>query len=160
MVFLARRTLDAETALDLTGETFALALERRRQFRGSTWQEEQGWLFAIARNQLREYWRRGEVERAALQRLGHEAPEATTEDLDWVERRADLPALRATVRTALAGLPQEQSYAVVARVVQARPYADLAGELNVSEQVVRARVSRGLRAMEESLGDLTLEQLT
>ena len=36
---------------------------------------------------------------------------------------------------------------MTARVVEARPYADVAGELNVSEQVVRARVSRGLRAM-------------
>lgn len=152
VVFFARRTLDAETALDLTGETFALALERRAQFRGASAQEEQGWLFAIARNLLSAFWRRGEVERAALVRLGCEGPEGTTSDLEWVERIADLPSLRATVRSALHELPSDQAYAVTARVVESRPYADLACELNVSEQVVRARVSRGLRAMAQTLG--------
>ena len=160
VVFFARRVLDAETALDLTGETFAIALEKRGQFRGSSRQEEQGWLFAIARNQLLLFWKRGDVERAALQRLSCEPPECTSADLEWVERRADLPLLRATVRTALDGLPQEQAYAVSARIVDARPYADLAGELNVSEQVVRARVSRGLRAMAKTLSDPAYEDLT
>ncbi len=152
VVFFARRTLDAETALDLTGETFALALERRAQFRGATAQEEQGWLFAIARNLLLAFWKRGQVERAAMARLGCEAPEGTTADIEWVERVADLPSLRATVRSALHELPRDQAYAVTARVVDARPYSDLALELDVSQQVVRARVSRGLRAMAQSLG--------
>jgi len=159
-VYFARRTLHAETALDLTGETFALALERRRQFRGDSAQEEQGWLFAIARNQLSLYWKRGEVEREALRRLGCEPPQSTDADLEWVERVADLPLLRSTVREALDRLPGDQAYAVAARVVDARPYADLAGELDVSEQVVRARVSRGLRAMADILSDPRLKDLT
>jgi DNA-directed RNA polymerase specialized sigma24 family protein len=159
-VYFARRTLDSEVALDLAGETFALALEKRAQFRGRTSQEEQGWLFAIAHNQLVGFWRGGAVERAALQRLGVDPPEGSSADLEWVERVADLPSLRATVRGALHELPRDQAYAVTARVVDARPYADLAVELNVSEQVVRARVSRGLRAMAETLSDPALEDLT
>jgi len=155
-VYFARRTLDAETALDLAGETFAIALERRAQFRGDTPEQEQGWLFAIAHSQLLRFWKRGEVERAALQRLGCDPPEATSVDIEWVEHVADLPSLRATVRTALDELPTDQAYAVTARVVESRAYSELAGELNVSEQVVRARVSRGLRAMAEALGDPTL----
>ncbi len=160
VVYFARRTLDPELALDLTGETFAIALEHRAQFRGSTPEEEQGWLFAIAHSELVSFWKSGRVERAALLRLGCEPPEGTTEDIDWVERMADLPSLRATVRTALGGLPSDQAYAVTARVVHERPYADLAGELNVSEQVVRARVSRGLRAMAERLGDPPIKDVT
>jgi RNA polymerase sigma-70 factor (ECF subfamily) len=159
VVFFARRTFDSDIALDLTGETFALALERRRQFRGTSPQEEQGWLFAIARSQLLLFWKRGEVERAAMQRLGCDPPDGSTADLEWVERAADLPLLRTTVRTALDELPRDQAYAVTARVVDARDYADLAGELNVSEQVVRARVSRGLRAMAQTLGDRAPEEL-
>jgi len=159
VVYFARRAYDPELALDLAGETFAVALERRAQFRGSTGQEEQGWLFAIARSQLQHYWRRGEVERAALERIGHDPPHATLADIEWVERVVDLPRLRSTVRSALECLPDDQAYAVVSRVVEERPYADLAGELNVSEQVVRARVSRGLRAMAETLGDPVHEHL-
>ena len=158
-MFFARRTFDPEISLDLTAETFALALERRGQFRGSTWQEEAGWLFAIARSQLQHHWRRGEVERAALARIGVDPPYATAADLEWVERRADLPRLRMTVRGALGALPDDLAVAVVGRVVEERPYADIAGELDVSEQVVRARVSRGLRAMAETLGDPVREHL-
>ena len=153
VVYFARRTLEAESALDLTGETFAVALERRAQFRGATRREEQGWLFAIARNQLARFWERGEVERNALTRLGCDPPGAGAAELEWVERVADLPSLRTSVRSALDGLPTDQAYAVTARVVEARDYAELAGELEVSEQVVRARVSRGLRAMARTLGD-------
>lgn len=159
VVYFARRTLDSEVALDLTGETFVIALEHRAQFRGSTTHEEQGWLFAIARSELVAFWKSGRVERSALRRLGYEPAESSTEDLEWVERVADLPSLRATVRAALGGLPRDQAYAVTARVVHERAYADLAGELDVSEQVVRARVSRGLRAMAETLGDPTLKDV-
>ena len=160
VVFFARRTLDPETALDLTAETFALALERRAQFRGNSSQEEQGWLFAIARNQLAFYWKRGEVERDALQRIGCDPPGCDNAELEWVERLADLPLLRSTVRTALGELPDDQAYAVTARVVDAREYSDVAGEIGVSEQVVRARVSRGLRTMAKLLRDPRLEDLT
>ena len=52
LIFMTRRVFDVELAFDLTSETFALALERSEQFRGSTAEEEQGWLFAIARNLL------------------------------------------------------------------------------------------------------------
>lgn len=160
IVFFARRTLDAETAVDLAAETFALALERRAQFRGDSAQEEQGWLFAIARSQLTLYWKRGEVEREALRRIGCDPPGAENAELEWVERVADLPLLRTTVRTALGELPDDQAYAVTARVVDARAYSDLAGEIGVSEQVVRARVSRGLRTMAKLLGEPRLEDLT
>lgn len=160
VVFFARRTMDAETALDLAAETFALALERRAQFRGNSSQEEQGWLFAIARNQLVLYWKRGEVERAALRRVGCDPPGTDAADLEWVERVADLPLLRSTVRAALGELPDDQAYAVTARVVDARQYSDLAGEIGVSEEVVRARVSRGLRTMARLLSDPSLEDVT
>ena len=42
LAFHARRVLDPEVAFDLMSETFAKALERRRQFRGSSAEEEQG----------------------------------------------------------------------------------------------------------------------
>jgi DNA-directed RNA polymerase specialized sigma24 family protein len=54
-VFFVRRVLDPEVAVDLAAETFARALERRRQFRGRSAEEELGWLFAIARSLLHAY---------------------------------------------------------------------------------------------------------
>src|SRR5437763_43432 len=63
--FFARRVLDVELAFEMHAEVFARCFENRRQFRGHTIEEEQGWLFAIARSQLASYWRHGEVHREA-----------------------------------------------------------------------------------------------
>jgi DNA-directed RNA polymerase specialized sigma24 family protein len=56
-------------------------------------------------------------------------------------------AERRALRDAIAGIHPQQAYAVTQRVVLERDYEDLARELGVSQDVVRARVSRGLRAL-------------
>jgi RNA polymerase sigma factor (sigma-70 family) len=147
LVFFTRRTLNAEVALDLTGDTFAIALQRRCQFRGGSDAEAEGWLFAIARSQLAHYWRRGMAERRALELVGLDPPCAALSDLERIEELAGLPELRCRIRAAIAGLHPQQAYAVIQRVVEERGYAELAAELGVSQDVVRARVSRGLRAL-------------
>jgi RNA polymerase sigma-70 factor (ECF subfamily) len=151
LIFLARRLLDAETALDLMSETFAKALERRRQFRGSTAEEEQAWLFAIARSELSHFWRRGRVEREALQRIDVEVPALAERDLERIEELAGVAAVAAGLRDALAGLPEEQRAAVELRVIEELGYEDLARRLEISQQTARARVSRGLRRLAEVL---------
>ena len=50
-------------------------------------------------------------------------------------------------------LPSEQRHAVTARVLAEREYADIAGELQLSEAGVRQRVSRGLAALRRRLGE-------
>jgi RNA polymerase sigma-70 factor (ECF subfamily) len=151
VVYFARRVLNAEVAFELAAETFALAFERRGQFRGRTPEEEQGWLFAIAHSQLTRYWRRGSVERAALERLAVQVPEMSDEEIDRVEQLAGLHELAPRISDALNGLPADQRRAVELRVLDDLPYEDIAAALEVSEQVVRARVSRGLRAMGREL---------
>jgi RNA polymerase sigma-70 factor, ECF subfamily len=152
VVFFTRRTLNAEVALDLTGETFATALQRRRQFRGASDAEAEGWLFAIARSQLARYWRRGIAERRALEQVGLDPPCVALSELERIEELAGLPELRGRVREAIAGIHPQQAYAVLQRVVEERGYDDLAAELGVSQDVVRARVSRGLRALAATVG--------
>jgi RNA polymerase sigma-70 factor (ECF subfamily) len=147
LAFLTRRTLDPDVARDLTAETFAVALQRRRQFRGETDAEAEAWLFAIARTQLSVYWRRGTAERRALALIGAGDRAADVPELDRIEELAGLRQLRRDVRRAVDGLSPEQAYAVQQRVVWERAYADLADELGVSQDVVRARVSRGLRTL-------------
>jgi RNA polymerase sigma factor (sigma-70 family) len=52
---------------------------------------------------------------------------------------------------ALGALPPDQRRAVELRVVDELGYGEIASALAVSEDVVRARVSRGLRAMAQLL---------
>ncbi|HEY6760195.1 MAG TPA: sigma-70 family RNA polymerase sigma factor [Baekduia sp.] len=151
LVFIARRTLDPELALDLTAETFAQAFRGRHGFRGTTPMEERAWLFTIARRQIALYHRRGRVERDALQLLGAQVPEAHEDDLREIEDAAGLQDLRSALGAELARLNADQRAALQLRVVEERPYPEVADALGVSEQTARARVSRGLRALARAL---------
>lgn len=151
LIFLTRRTWDGETALELTAETFALALRSWRKLGGLGPEQQRAWLFTVARRQLARYLRRATVERRAVQRLGMQIPQVDHEDLLLIERRAGLPELRRTVATELARLSSSQREALRLRVVEERSYREISLQLGVSEQTARARVSRGLRALAHAL---------
>ena len=151
-VFFARRVLDTEVAVDLAAETFAQAFADRRQFRGATREEAIGWVYGIARHQLSGYFKRGAAAQKALNRLGMERPSLPDGEMEELERRAELHALRPLIDDALTRLSPDQRTAVQLRVVREQTYAELAMALGVSEQTARARVSRGLRSLGELLG--------
>lgn len=148
--FLAGRTCDPEASLDLLGETFACAFEDRAQFRGSEPEAARAWLYGIARHRLSDYLRRGRVELRALGRLGVERRALTEIEYDRIEELAASRELRARVAENLAALSSDQREVLRLRVVEQRPYADIARALNISEQTARARTSRALRALRES----------
>jgi RNA polymerase sigma factor (sigma-70 family) len=158
LVFHTRRVLDAEVAFDLTSETFAKALERRSQFRGRTSEEEQGWLFAIARSELSHFWRHGAVERAALARLSVVVPVLSDSHVERIEELAGIAEIVPRIASAMQALPDDQREAIDLRVVRELGYAEVAARLGVSEQAARARVSRGLRALARSLGPEVLRE--
>jgi RNA polymerase sigma-70 factor (ECF subfamily) len=151
LLFLVRRVLDVDTAFDLLSETFATALERRHQFRGSTAEEEQGWLYSIARSELSHFWRDGRVERTALARLGVGVPALSDPEIERIEQLAGINDLVPALHDAMASLPEDQRRAVELRVVEEHGYSEVATILGVSEQTARARVSRGLRALAQRL---------
>ncbi len=147
LVFHARRTFDAETAVDLTAETFAQAWRSRTGLRATTELETRAWLFVIARRTLGRYLRDGGVERRAMQRLGIQVPVVHEDDFERIEERAGLDELRAALAHELARLGDDQRRALQLRIVEERPYPEVARVLGVSEPTARARVSRGLRTL-------------
>lgn len=153
LTFLARRVLDPEIAFDLHSETFAKVLERQDQFRGVNAEQEQGWLFTIARTELSHYWRSGRVERAAIERLAISIPALTDAELERVESLAGLSALAPVLSDAMTALPEDQRHAIQLRVIDDLSYPEVAEALQVSEPTARARVSRGLRALAHALPD-------
>jgi RNA polymerase sigma factor (sigma-70 family) len=141
MGYLLRRTANAEVAADLTAEVFAAALVAAHRYRADT-PTAAAWLFTIAHNILSKSRRRGRVEAAARKRLGiTEAVRFGPEELSAAELAVtgDGWALELLER-----LPTEQRDAIRARILDERSYDEIAGELQVSELVVRKRVSRGL----------------
>jgi RNA polymerase sigma factor (sigma-70 family) len=151
LMFCARRVLDPETALDLTAEAFAQAFRGRRGFRGTTEVEARAWLLTIARRQVSRYLRRGALDRRAVEQLGVRVPQLDPGEAEEIERRAGLPQLRAALAPALARLGEDQREALRLRIVEERPYEQIADMLGVNETTVRARVSRGLRALQGAL---------
>ena len=145
--FFARPTRDPELAADLTAETFAAALVARARFdpgRGSA----SAWLFGIALHKLARVERREAAERRARRRLGMERIELTDADIERID------ALGSSVRAQvlLERLSPEQRDAIRAHVIDERSYGEIAVEQNVSEAVVRKRVSRGLAVVRTRMG--------
>jgi RNA polymerase sigma factor (sigma-70 family) len=151
LIFLTRRTWDGETALELTAETFALALRSWRRLSTLAPEQQRAWLFTVARRQLARYVRRARVERRAVRRLGMQLPEVEQDDLLLIERRAGLAELREMLRGELSRLSDGQREALQLRVIEELSYVQMARALGISEQTARARVSRGLRALAEAL---------
>lgn len=151
LIFLTRRTWDAETAVELTAETFAVALRSWRTLGALGPEQQRAWLFTVAQRLLARYLRRMTVERKAVQRLGMQIPQVEHDDLLLIERRAGLPELRRTVALELARLNATQREALRLRVVEECSYEEISLQLGVSQQTVRARVSRGLRALGRAL---------
>lgn len=139
--YLMRATGDAETASDLTAETFAAALLARGRYQPDR-AEPASWLLGIASHKLVDWRRRGYAEDRARRRLRMERIEPTAADLHEFERLGDEVMI-----DMIDELPAEQSAALRARFVQGRSYADIAGAQRVSEGAIRQRVSRGLAGL-------------
>lgn len=158
LLFFVRRTTDVELALDLWAETFAQAVAGRRRYRGSSEDQEAAWLYGIARRQLALYYRRGNAERRALDRLRIERPPSDRSVEAEISRRAGLAELRRELAAALATLSDGTRRALELRVVHELPYPEVAERLEISEPTARARVSRGLRTLGEILDPITASE--
>lgn len=151
LMFLTRRTWDPEVALELTAETFSLAIGSWGRVGSLTIEQQRAWLFTVARRLLSRYARRARIERRAVERLGAQVPSMSPDEAAEIERRAGLEDLRALITTELATLSADQRDALRLRVVEDRPYEEVAALMGVSEQTARARVSRALRRLGDAL---------
>lgn len=146
IAYLLRRTHNREVTADLTAEVFAAALLAADRYRPGE-RPARAWLYGIAAHKLADSRRRGRVEEEARRRLALEPLTIDDEDLERIEQLAGGHAGEPHLEGALDGLPAEQRDAVLARVVDERPYAEIAVEMRCSELLVRQRVSRGLRKL-------------
>lgn len=142
--YFARRTLDPETAAELTAETFAEAFASRANYR------DQGvngvaWLYGIARHRLGRFFRSGRVEAAARRKLGMPERDLAPQDYERIEDLIDFAPIREALVEALDTLNDEQRDALRLRVIDGLGYAEVAELLKCTEQNARQRVSRGLR---------------
>ena len=150
--WFARQLGDHNLALDLCAETFAQALEGAARFRPVTGDTAAPWLFGIAANLLRRFWRTRRLETSARNRLGVLASTTFVPDpATLVVKQIELDQSIVALRVALASLPEGQRRATELRVLQELSYSEIAEQLDCSETAVRVRVSRGLRVLRAHL---------
>jgi RNA polymerase sigma-70 factor (ECF subfamily) len=146
--YLREQGASEDVALDAVQEAFARLIVHRRRVRLAEDRSLWPWLAVTGRNLLRDWQRRGVVEARARHRLGISiAPDESADALT----RLDAIRQGSPLRVALERLSPEQRTAVAARVIEERDYPEIAEATGASEETVRRRVSRGLRAMQTFL---------
>jgi RNA polymerase sigma-70 factor (ECF subfamily) len=137
----------AWAASDLTAETFAQAWLSRGTFRDQRDGSALPWLLGVGRNVLRESARRDRVETRARERLGLPLTIGSDDGYAAVEERL---SPRPSLAAALAALPEHERRAVELRVVEERPFGEVAEALGIRPAAARLRVSRALRRLANS----------
>lgn len=149
--WLRGRVRDAETANDLTAETFAQALLSLGTFRGKQPGEGVAWLWGVGRHVLHQHYRTSRLERSARRRLGIPSRAYDAGAWDDVDARLAATALARELAAALEGLSAGQRRAVELRIVAELDFGVVAEHLNCGEPAARMRVSRALGLLRSRL---------
>ncbi|HEY4348545.1 MAG TPA: RNA polymerase sigma factor [Gaiellaceae bacterium] len=135
-------TRDFAVSNDVAAESLARAWSSRRRYRGRDDEAARSWLFGIARNVMREGWRKERTERTVLSRLGVSTPEV--DEFAEVESRLAAQAESGSLSESLDLLTPDQRDALSMRVVDELPYDEVAERLDRTEVATRLLVSRAL----------------
>jgi RNA polymerase sigma-70 factor (ECF subfamily) len=137
-----------EHAADLTAEVFARAWLCRGRFRDRDGGTALPWLLGIAQNVLRDSLRKRRVEDAARRRLGLPRTVALDDNIEAVDERLSFSD---AAREAVSALSPGERELLHLRVVEERPYREIATRLRCTPQAARLRVSRLLRQLQCTL---------
>lgn len=148
--FFQRRTASPQDSADLAAETFARAFQMRHKYVPT---ESAGiaWVLGIARNELRQAARSGRVRDRARVRLGMSRIELDDESFERIEELVDFAPLRLELEEALKAMSPKIAGALLLRIGLELPYEEVARRLGCSRGTARARVSRGLTALADTL---------
>lgn len=148
--YLWRQTGNQDVALDLTSETFAVALESVARYDPAKG-DARGWLFGIAKITMLSTYRRQQSEQSARRRLGLDVPGFTDED--WEQAEARIDASLPSIVDGLEDLPRAERRAVIARILDERDYSEIAASEQATEAAIRQRVKRGLGRLRKRAED-------
>jgi RNA polymerase sigma-70 factor (ECF subfamily) len=154
--YLFHQLGDVSDAEDVTSETFLRFVRALDTFRGQS--SFRTWLYSIARNQLRDHWRRNgrRPRTVGLDAAGEGRASQVRPDTSGVAVEAN-PRATALGRAVLAELPENYRRVLELRVLEGRTVRDTAEELGLSISNVKVLQHRGLKAAERITERLTDE---
>lgn len=126
-------TGDVQDAQDVVHEAFARAWDQRRRFAEVS--NREAWIFTVAHRLATSKWRRSQVARRALHKLGGPTTSPPPSD--------DVVALT----TAMRKLPKEQREAIALHHLCDLPVDEVARVVGSPVGTVKARLSRGRAAL-------------
>src|SRR5438105_2589483 len=135
--YLLRITARMGDADDLSQETFLRAFRAHRSLPPGA--NVRAWLFTIATNLSRNYFRAQKRRRRAYAAAALDRSET---DAAWPEAEAVARETRARVEGVVAGLPIKQRLAFIMRKLHDIDYPTIGGSLNCSEESARACQTR------------------
>ena len=141
--YFYKNTRDYQQSRDLTQEVFIKAAANIHKYH--PWHEFRCWLFAIASNHLKNYWR-SLAARPETEELSEDTPSG--EDM---ESRA---VTRAAVSQAVASLPAEQKEVIILHYYEDIPVSEIARITKSKESTVKGRLRYGLAKLKEMLEDM------
>jgi RNA polymerase sigma-70 factor, ECF subfamily len=154
-IYRAARSIvrDEQEAEDIMQQAYVNAFTHLRQFNGSA--QFSTWLTRIAINEaLARVRRRGRYE-ALDDDLSNVEPFMSTNPVQNPERQAFAGELRGLLEWAIDTLPDGMREVFVLRDVEGLSTAEVAESLEVSEDVVKTRLSRGRAALRRALLERT-----
>jgi RNA polymerase sigma factor (sigma-70 family) len=145
-LFLRAVGHDRQTSEDLTQETFMLAWNHIGQLRDG--RALSSWLFRIAGNVSRVYWRKHK-DAGVAGGAGYEALAGGGGGLDGVTGQEELARLRAAVTR----LPRKLRQAVVLHYMEQLTISEAADAAGVRQGTLKSRLNRALEALRKEMGD-------
>lgn len=139
--FVRRRSPSREDAEDVTQEVFEAAATALAKARLDA-EPPLAWLYAVARRRL--------VDRLRIP-AAQQTPLNEGAFVDDRGERAYAPAIVQALVEGLRSLDEGQRRVVVSKLFEGRSFAEIAAELEVSEEACRMRFSRGLARLRHQL---------
>jgi RNA polymerase sigma-70 factor (ECF subfamily) len=142
-IYMRRLGHSCQVSEDLTQESFLQAWQHIGQLRSS--QALNNWIYHIASNVSRTYWRRHKG-KAAASIEGFELPGGN----EGQDKAGDFEELE-QLKTAVASLPRKLREAVVLHYMQHLTISEAAEAAGVREGTLKSRLSRALRALRRQM---------
>ncbi len=138
--YIGRRAGE-DVALELTAETFRIALERFERFDPELG-NERAWLYGIATNLLRRHWRTEQRRRRAQLREATRLRAVSGDPLLGADERSDAERELRRVIALIERLPNEDRDLMILVAVEGRTSVEAGLALGIPPGTVRSRLNR------------------
>ena len=151
------RTMNVEIARDITSETFFKALKNLWQFKW-TGAPFSAWLYRIASNEIKMYFRHHKYEPSSLEEAmeEHNMPELASHlelesEIMQAQEKLDKNSDLSRVMFALRALPEKYREVITLRFYQELKIEEIAAILNTKEGTIKSILSRGIKMLKEKI---------